>query len=412
MTNASERAGPFRALRVRGYRLLFIGQVLSVIGTWTQNIAIAWIVLRDTHSASSLGVVVALQFVPLLVLGAWAGTIADHTDKRRLLIAANIGAALVALATAVLVTNGQQSVEVLGGMSLLMGLTSAFEVPARQSFTADLVGLHDLPSAIGLNGATMTGSRMVGSAIGGLLIAALGASACLYVNAGSFLAVIIALAMIRSSEIRGVPVTPRQRGQLMEGLRYARRDPEVRFPLATMAVIGTLALNSVVLTPLLARITFDAGPELFAAFSAVSGLGAMLGALYAARRTHATVAAIGRAAVAGGVLLFALAAAPWAGLAVALLGASSFALALYISSTNARLQQVTDGAFRGRIMALYSVLFLGSTPIGSLIVSGASQASSPRVGVLIGAVATLGAGVVALAREHETRTRVTAPVPG
>src|SRR5690349_15001684 len=150
-----ERAGAFRALRTRNYRLLFIGQVLSVVGTWVQATAVGWIVLHETHDPTGLGVVVALQWLPLLVLGAYAGTVADRVDKRLILVVANAAAGVIALATALLVTGGQGTVAVLGLMSLLLGCTTAFETPTRQSFVAELVPAADIPSAVGLNGATM-----------------------------------------------------------------------------------------------------------------------------------------------------------------------------------------------------------------------------------------------------------------
>jgi predicted MFS family arabinose efflux permease len=398
-----ERAGAFRALRTRNYRLFFVGQVLSVIGTWVQTTAVGWIVLHETHDSTGLGVVVALQFLPLLVLGAWAGTIADRSDKRQILVLANVAAALVALATALLVSNGQGTVAALAVTSLLLGCAMAFEMPTRQSFIAELVQPQDIPSAVGLNGATMTGARVVGSGIAGGLLALLGASICLYVNAASFLAVILALLMMRPSELRPTQVIERGRRQIRDGLRYALHAPEVRFPLLAMAVVGTISLNSPVIAPLLARITFHAGPELFAAFGAAGALGALIGSLVAARALGSTVLLIGQAAFAFGAVYSLTAFAPWAWLAMVGLGAAFFFASMYIAWTNARLQQESDTAYRGRVMALYSIVFLGSTPIGSIIVSAVSEATNPRVAVLLGGLAAAGTGLVALARvrRHE-----------
>jgi MFS family permease len=392
------RAGAFRAMRVRNYRLFFAGQVLSVIGTWTQATAVGWIVLRETHDSTGLGIVVALQFLPLLVFGAYAGTLADRIDKRRILIVANVSAAVIALATALLVSGGHRSVALLAVASLLLGCSTAFETPTRQSFVAELVQPEDIPSAVGLNGATMTGARIVGSAVAGVLLAVLGASICLYLNAISFGAVIVALLMIRRSELRPSMVIPRGRGQIRDGFRYAMRVREVRFPLLAMAVVGTISLNSQVVAPLLARITFHAGPGLFAAFGAAGAFGALVGALVAARATHSTVSLIGSAALAFGVVYSLVAFAPWAWLAMVGLAASFFWASIYIAWSNARLQQVTDDAYRGRVMALYSIVFLGSTPIGSIIVSGIAEVTNPRVAVLVGGLAAAGTGLVALAR--------------
>ncbi len=404
------RATPFRALRQRNYRLFFVGQVLSVIGTWTHTTAVAWIVLRDTGSSTDLGVLVAAQYLPLLLLGTWAGALADRLDKRLLISVANGAAAIIALATAIVVGAGHRSVAVLLVMSMLLGVASAFETASRQSFAAELVEPHDIPSAVGLNAAIMTGSRMVGSALAGGLIVAFGATVCLYLNAVSFLAVIGALLMMRTSELRRRTPVIRSRGLIRDGIRYARSEPEVRFPLAAMAIVGTLALNTAVTTPLLARITFGAGPGLFAAFGAVGGLGAMCGSLYAAGRSEATRARIGRSALAFGVLTLATACSPWAWLAMPVLASSACAAAVYVSSTNARLQQVTADAYRGRVMSLYAVLFLGSTPVGSLIIGGLSELTSPRVGVSLGGLAAVATGAVAVTgtRRHSTR-RASAP---
>jgi MFS family permease len=398
VSDASGRAGAFRALRTRNYRLFFVGQVLSVIGTWVQTTAVGWIVLHETGDSTGLGIVVALQFLPLLVLGAWAGTIADRTDKRRILILANVAAALVALATALLVSNGQGTVAVLAVTSLLMGCAMAFETPTRQSFIAELVPPEDIPSAVGLNGATMTGARVIGSGVAGVLLALLGASICLYVNAVSFTAVIVALWLMRPSELRPAHVVERTRRQIRAGLRYVMRTPEVRFPLLAMAVIGTISLNSPVVAPLLARITFHAGPGVFAAFGAAGALGALAGSLVAARAVGSTVSLIGQSALAFGVVYSLTAFAPWAWLAMVGLGGAFFFASMYIAWTNARLQQESDAAYRGRVMALYSIVFLGSTPIGSIIVSAVSEVTNPRVAVLLGGIAAVGTGLVALAR--------------
>jgi predicted MFS family arabinose efflux permease len=394
----STRAGAFRALRVRNYRLFFLGQVLSVIGTWTQATAVGWIVLRETHDSTGLGLVVALQFLPLLLFGAYAGTVADRIDKRRILIVANVAAAMIALATALLVSNGDRSLAVLAIASLLLGCSTAFETPTRQSFVAELVQPEDIPSAVGLNGATMTGARILGSAVAGVLLAVLGASICLYVNAASFAAVIVALLMIRRSELRPSVVIPRGRGQIRDGFRYAMRAREVRFPLLAMAVVGTISLNSQVIAPLLARITFHSGPGLFAAFGAAGAFGALVGSLVAARATHSTVSLIGTSALAFGVVYSLVAFAPWAWLAMIGLAVAFFWASIYIAWSNARLQQVTDDAYRGRVMALYSIVFLGSTPIGSIIVSAIAEVTNPRVAVLVGGIAAAGTGLAALAR--------------
>ena len=336
----------------------------------------------------------ALQFTPLLLLGAWAGAIADRSDKPRVLQLTSVAAALIALATAVLVSNGHHSTPLLAAMALLGGCAGAFETPTRQSMAAELVPKADLPSAVGLNGAIMTSSRMVGTAVAGLLIATIGAPACLYLNAASFLAVVVAMHLLRREELFAVRRAAAGKGQIRQGLRYALREREVRLPLAALAVIGTLALNQQVTTPLLARITYHAGPTLFAAFGSVSGAGALMGALTAASRRQAGAALIGRAALLFGVAAVAVAFAPGPIAALPLLALTSFAASMYVAATNTRLQHVADPAFRARVVALYAILFLGSTPVGSIIVSAISAASNPRVAVGFGGAATILTGVV------------------
>lgn len=405
------RPAPFRALRTRNYRLFFTGQILSVIGTWTQNTAIAWIVLRRTESSVALGVIVALQFLPLLLLGAWAGAIADRSDKRTVLQLTNTAAAAVALATAVLVSAGQRGTVVLAVMSLLAGCAAAFETPTRQSFAAELVGPEDLPSAVGLNGAIMTSSRLVGTAVAGLLITVVGAPACLFVNAVSFLAVIVALRLMRGDDLHAVARPARARGQVRAGVRYALAEPEVRFPLVALAVVGTLSLNMQVTTPLLARLTFDAGPGLFAAFGSISGLGALCGALTAASRRTSGSAIIGRAALLFGLCTIGAACSPGPALALPFMAAAGFGASLYVAATNTRLQHVADPAFRARVVALYAILFLGSTPVGSVVVAAVSEATNPRVAVAVGGVAavTTGLGATVWTRRRAAATVTVAP---
>ncbi|MFN0026590.1 MAG: MFS transporter [Acidimicrobiales bacterium] len=390
---SGSRGGALRALRTRNYRLFFLGQVLSVIGTWTQNTALAWILLQEGDELG-FGLIVALQFTPLLVLGAWAGAIADRSDKPRMLQRTNALAAMVALVMAVTVSSGHRSLPVLAALVLLGGCAAAFETPTRQSMAAELVPPPDLPSAVGLNGAIMTSSRLVGSALAGVLISTVGAEVCLYLNAVSFLAVVVAMTAIRREELQPRRRAAPSKGQIRLGLRYAAREPEVRLPLTAMAVIGTLALNQQVTTPLLARQTFHAGPTLFAAFGVISGAGALAGALTAAGRRQARAAHIGQSALLFGVAAIGVSVAPGPTSAMVLLAVTSFGASQYVAATNSRLQAVADPAFRARVIALYAILFLGSTPIGSLIVSAISAVSSPRVAIGMGGAATVITGAV------------------
>ncbi len=405
ITRRREAAGgatssPFRALRVPNYRRYFVGQVLTNSGTWTQSVAIAWIVLRETGSSSALGLVVAAQFTPMLLLGAWAGAIADRVNLRRMLMLTNAAGVVVAGCTAVLVSLGFRSVPVLALMCLLLGCAAAFEFPARQGFVGELVEPAYFPSAVGLNAATQGVARTAGSALAGLLIAVVGAVTCLYVNAFSYIAAIIALSLVDAAALHQRPPAGPSKGRVREGVRYARRHGEIWFALVAIGVMSTFAMNDQVTTPLLARLTFHSGPGLFAIFGVVSAIGSTIGAMLIARRTESTVGLLGVTSLLVGVATFALAAAPFAWIAILALGLSSVVRLMYVCATSARLQQETDPAFRGRVMSFYLILNIGSTPVGAVLVGALADATNPRVAVAAGGVVALGTGVVALARSR------------
>lgn len=386
--------------------------MLNVTGTWTYNTAVAWIVTHERNAARAIGIVTALQFLPLLFFGAWAGGIADRVNRRALLATANGAAAAIALVTAILVSTGHRSLLVLGATALALGMTTVFETPARQTMLGDLVDPEDVPSAVGLNGATMTGSRVLGSAIAGLLIATIGEAACIYLNALSFLATVIAVVMMDPSAASHDRTLAAARGGVRDGLAYVRARPSIRLPLISMAIVGTLALNQQVTTPLVAREVFDAGPGLFALFGVCSGVGALSGTLAMGRLRVTSSAIIGKASMWFGVGLLAFALAPWVVLSLAAIAASAFAQGFFISTTNARLQTQVDDAYRGRVMSLYAILFLGSTPIGSVIVSAVASAVNVQTAVAIGALAALASGGYVTARSRTVdvpATPATAP---
>ena len=325
--------------------------------------------------------------------------LADRIDKRRILIVANVAAAVIALATALLVSSGHRSVAVLAVASLLLGVSTAFETPTRQSFVAELVQPEDIPSAVGLNGATMTGARIVGSAVAGVLLAVLGASICLYLNAASFAAVIVALMMIRRSELRPSMVIPR--GVVRSATGSATRCASARCGSRSlaMAVVGTISLNSQVVAPLLAADHVPLRPRAVRRVRRGRGRSARSSAR-SWRRAAPTPPSRSSAAPRSRSASCtpssrSLRGRGWRWSASR---SSFFWASIYIAWSNARLQQVTDDAYRGRVMALYSIVFLGSTPIGSIIVSGIAEVTNPRVAVLVGGLAAAGTGLAALAR--------------
>jgi MFS family permease len=383
----------FRSLRTRNFRLFFFGQLVSQAGTWMQSIAIIWVVLRLTDDGFALGLATAAQFVPVLVLGAWAGVVADRVDRHRFLIATQLAFAAVAVAFTVLTFTGNATLPAIYGLSALFGIVTALDNPARRSFVVEMVSQRDVPNAVGLNSALMTGSRVIGPAIAGGLISTVGVRWCFLANALTYVAVLTALLRIDRSALRTSTRVARARGQLREGFRYVWATPELRLPLVLLTVIGTLAFEFQVTLPLLAERTFGGDAGTFTMLYSAMSAGSVVGALLIARRTDADTRLLAWAALWMAVSMSLLALAPneWFGLlAVVPLGVSSIFL---ISGSNAVINLHADPSMRGRALALTAVVFLGSTPIGGPIAGYVSEHLGPRAGIAMGAIA---AGAAAL----------------
>jgi MFS family permease len=398
----------FRSLRQRNFRLYFAGQIVSVSGTWMQGIAQAWLVLDLTGSGVALGVTTALQFAPMLLLGGFGGVIADRFDKRHLLLATNTAAAILAVALGVLVAADLAAVWNVYLLALLLGFVNAVDNPARQTFVLEMVGPANLQNAVSLNSVVMNVSRVVGPAIGGLLIASVGLTACFFVNAASYLAVLGALAAMDVGALLPTPTVERRRGQLVEGYRYVWSTPELRALLLMMAAIGTIAFNFNVVLPLLATRDFGTGAGGFGALTAVLGAGAVVGALSTA--SLRTVSYPRLCALAGvlGVSILAVAAAPTLPLVVVALFAMGVAAFAFVSSANSTLQLTAAPEMRGRVMALYAIAFLGTTPIGSPAVGWIAEAGGPRTALAVGGLVSL---VAAAAAARALGRRPAQPVP-
>jgi MFS family permease len=404
----------FSSLKNRNYRLYFTGQIISVSGTWMQRLAQAWLILSLTHNNGfALGIESGLQFLPMLLFGAWGGVIADRFDKRRILYATQIAAGLLALGLGTIVAVGAATVFLDYLFSVLLGFVNVFDNPARQTFVMEMVGREELPNAVGLNSVVMNSSRIVGPAIGGIVIEIVGLAPCFFLNAASYVAVLLALHMMRAEELRPVPVVPRAKGQLREGFRYVWSDRLVRTPLIMMAVIGTLAFNFQVVISLMSTETFSLGAGGLGALLSVMGAGAVLGALAAASRRGVSYRRLLSLTYGMGVsIMFAALAPTLAAEIVALfvMGAASFA---FIAVANTTLQLTSRADMRGRVMALYSIAFLGSTPIGSPIIGWISSVWGPRAGFAVGGIAALLAAAAAsysLSRARGERDRAHAGV--
>jgi MFS family permease len=382
----------FRSLHNRNYRLYFIGQTISVSGTWMQQLAQAVLILQLTNkSGTALGILTALQFLPMLIFGAWGGVIADRFDKRRILFGTQVAAGVLALVMGLIVSTGHAEVWNVYLLSVLLGFVNVIDNPARQTFVLEMVGREDLPNAVSLNSVVMNSSRVVGPAIAGVLIAVFGIAPCFYINAASYVAVVIALAMMDTSLLHRLPTVERAKGQLREGFRYAWSEPMVRVPLLMMAVIGTFAFNFQVVIPLIATKTFDKGAGGIALLLSAMGLGAVFGGLSVASRRGVSYRRLITLSMTMGVTILIASFAPsLATEAVALfvMGAAAFA---FIAVANTTIQLTAAPEMRGRVMALYAIAFLGSTPIGGPIVGWISQVYGPRIGFAIGGLAAIGA---------------------
>jgi len=389
----------FRSMSVRNFRLYFAGQFVSATGTWMQAIAQMWLVLQLTGSGVALGVTTALQFTPMLVAGAWGGVIADRMDKRRLLIATQVLSGGLALLLGSITALGVVELWMIYVLAFLLGCVTALDNPARRAFVVEMVGAEHVTNAVSLSSALFTAARVFGPALAGIVIAVAGVSWCFFANAISYSAAIAAFALMRKGEFFSVARAPRARGQLRAGLRYAWSTPELRLPLVLTAVIGTLAFNTQVVLALLARETFHGDAGTYGALYALLSVGAVVGALVTAHQAVATRRFLLLAAGAYGALMLLAAAAPSLVTEMLVLVPTGAAGVAFVAMANGVLQTHTDPLMRGRVMALFSVAFLGSTPIGGPIVGWVSQTFGARAGLALGGLAALLAALVAARRQ-------------
>ena len=396
-------AETFRSLRQRNFRLFFIGQTVSQIGTWVQSVALVWLVLEKTHSGVALGVTTALQFLPILLLGPWCGLVADRFDKRRLLLITQAAASLQALAMAVIVLAGADPLPLVYALTLVFGLITALDNPVRRAFVVELVEEPEVANAVGLNSTLMTGSRIVGPALAGLMIAGVGVGWCFAVNAVSYLAVLIAVARMDATGFRTPARPARAPRQVREGLAYTWRTPELRLPFLLVAVTATFAFNFPVLLPLFAQRTLGGDASTFSLLYSVMSVGSVVGGLVVARRHEVGPGFLSRAAAAYGAALGVMALAPSLPLALAATVPVGLLGILVLSGSSSAVQLHAAPAMRGRVNALFSVVFLGTTPIGAPIAGWVAEHLGVRAGFFFGAVPTALAGVVALAALRRRR---------
>lgn len=401
-------ADTFRSLRIRNFRLFTTAQLVSLSGTWMQTIAQSWLVLKLTGSGVALGVVTALQFLPTAVAGMYGGLLADRFDKRKILIWTQGLSGVAAIALGVLTATGAVQLWMVYVLAFLLGCVTAVDTPARQSFVSEMVGPLEVANAIGLNSAVFNTARIIGPALGAAVIAGLGISTAFLLNGVSYLGPIIALLVMDSRALHRTAQASRGRGMLREGMRYAWHTREIRRTLILLAVISTTAFNFAVTIPLFAKFTFHGTVGTYALLSSMTAAGGLLGALWVARRSKPTQRLLAVSGLVFGVAMLATAFAPtvWtASILLVLTGAGSMA---FIATANSTLQLVTPAPLRGRIMAIYALVFLGSTPIGGPIVGWISERFGARAGLWIGAAASIAAATTAIATLRGVRDTIAA----
>nr|WP_269779289.1 MFS transporter [Propioniciclava soli] len=352
---------------VRNYRLYFIGAAISNNGTWMQRIAQDWLVFQLTGSGLAVGITMALQFGPMLVLGLYGGVLADRYAQRRILLATQVGQMLCAVALAAFSFTGNISVAAVYTLALVQGVITTLDNPARQSFVGVMVPPRLLPNAVALNSGNFNLARLSGPALAGLLIAALGAGWAFALNALSFVAMLAALAAMRPAEFEQAPRSPRGPGALREGLGYVRGHPRIIVTLVLVFFVGTFGFNfPIILTAYTGRI-FTGDSALYGILNSMMAVGSVLGALLAARRERVTPARLQATAAAFGAMLIVLSLLPWLGAFMAGLVLAGLAAVSFNAMANSSVQLEADAAVRGRVMSLYFVVMMGTTPLGSLI---------------------------------------------
>ncbi len=400
-------AKTFAALSVRNFRLYFLGQLVSVSGTWMQTVAQGWLVLQMTGSSVDLGIAIALQYLPMLLFGSYGGLVADRYEKRRILYFTQASAGLLALVLGLMVTTDHVTVNSVYAVAFVLGLVNLFDVPARQAFVQEMVGRDLIANAVSLNGVLMNAGRVVGPGIAAGLIAIVGTAACFYTNAASYLAVLAALAMMRSREFLPMRTVERQGGQLRLGLKYVFQTPLLRNVILAVAVVGTFAFNFTTTLPMLAHTTFHQKTAAqYGILMGAMGLGATIGGLVVAYRSRPTPKLLAVLSLGFGLFMTSVAFAPtllWAEILLIPTGACSIA---FVSTANATLQLNSSQHMRGRVMSLYGMAFLGTTPIGALLIGLIIAATNPRIGLFVGSLLTLvtGLGLVLTVRQNVRST--------
>ncbi|MFG2956121.1 MFS transporter [Streptomyces sp. NPDC048291] len=393
-TPAARRSSMFSSLKVRNYRLFFAGQVVSNIGTWMQRIAQDWLVLSLTGSATAVGVTTALQFLPMLLFGLYGGVLVDRLNKRRALLVTQTSMALTGIALALLTLSGNVQVWQVYLAAFVVGLATVVDNPARQSFVSEMVGPDQLQNAVSLNSANFQSARLVGPAVAGLMITGVGTGWAFLFNGLSFVAPLVGLLLMRGRDLHVVQRTPKGRGQLREGLRYVAGRPDLTWTIILIGFIGTFGFNFPVYLSAFADDVFHAGAGSYSLFNTLMAAGSLAGALLAARRGTAKMRVMLAAAVAFGGLELVAATAPSLWLfSLLMIPIGMFGMTVNVTA-NTTVQMGTDPAMRGRVMALYMMVFMGGSPIGAPIAGWITDTYGVRAGLAVGGAIAAAAAVV------------------
>jgi MFS family permease len=409
MTAALSRS--FASLSVPNYRRYFAGQVISLSGNWMQTVAELWLIVRLTDSGLAVGLTTGLQFLPILVAGAWGGLLADRVPKRRLLATTQALMVIPALTLFALTASGVVEPWMVFALVFVRGSVNAVDNPTRQSFVVEMVGADRVVNAVSLNSVLVQMARIAGPALAGIVIATLGVAPCFLLNALSFVAMIVALRWMDPAELDVSRPAARAPGQLRTAVRYVWGTPELRIPLVLMALVSTLAFNFQVLLPLLARFTWHGSASTYALLTTTMAVGSVIGALTVGARRQVSPRTLVLAAAAFGVFILLAAAAPVLPLQLAALVPLGAASVTFAAGTNSALQLAVAPSMRGRVMALYSVVFLGSTPIGGPLAGWLAEVAGPRASLAVGGLSALAGAAWARAAWARSRRRshTTAP---
>ena len=399
----------FRSLRIRNYRLYATGGVISNIGTWMQRVAQDWLVLELTdNNGIALGITTGLQFLPMLLIGPWAGSLADRYSKRKLLILTQAFMGVMGALLGLLVVTDVVQVWHVFLLALLLGVGAAVDGPARQAFVIEMVGPDDVSNAVGLNSASFNLGRVIGPTLAGFLIVLFGTGPVFLINAVSYIAVILALRAMRVAELQTAPRMPRGKGQVLEGIRYVRNRPDLMLVMVIIFFVGTFGLNFQMTSALMATEVFHKGAAEYGLLGSVLAVGSLSGALLAARRGRPRLRLVVLSAITFGVVEVIAGLMPSYVSFIALLIPIGLAQMTLLNAANATIQLGVDPVMRGRVMALYIAVLMGGTPFGAPLVGFVAETFGARWSLIAGGLISALAAVIAallLARREGLQVR-------